>query len=207
MVGGGHSHDTKYPDDTWNLYAMLDADAVTALNVTRPRDTIGIFKPHVHRFDEEPSIISDADAEVIVLITFTSPCSVRKIMIMGGGDEAHHPSRVKLYPNRVTLDFTELDAVRAAQELELPVNSLGVVELTTVLQPFTNITSLALYFPSNHGDSDVTRIKYIGMQGEHTHYKREAVDTVYEVLCNGQDIHQPEDAHGSTTDLNNPHLH
>eukprot|EP01031_Cornospumella_fuschlensis_P052959 gene52959-64695_t len=54
MAGAGHSHDTKYPDDTWNLYAMLDTDAVTALNVTRPRDTIGIFKPHVHRFDEEP---------------------------------------------------------------------------------------------------------------------------------------------------------
>lgn len=32
------------------------------------------------------------------------------------------------------------------------------------------------------------------MVGEHTHYRREAVDTVYELLCTGQDIVQPEDS-------------
>ena len=43
-----------------------------------------------------------------------------------------------------------------------------------------------------------------GLQGEHTHFRREAVDTVYEVLCNGQDIEQPEDSIGGTETA---HLH
>ena len=47
----------------------------------------------------------------------------------------------------------------------------------------------------------------IGLQGEHTHYRREAVDTVYEVLCNGQDIVQPEDQTGSQETSHSGHLH
>jgi hypothetical protein len=40
----------------------------------------------------------------------------------------------------------------------------------------------------------------IGMQGDHTHYRREAVDTVYEMLCNGTDIHH-DDAVGAARHL------
>jgi hypothetical protein len=53
------------------------------------------------------------------------------------------------------------------------------------------------YFPSNHGGEEITTIKYIGMQGEHTHYRREAVNAVYEVLCNGQDIESHSDELGT----------
>ena len=40
---------------------------------------------------------------------------------------------------------------------------------------FTNIDVLTFYFSENHG-GDATIVQYIGMQGEHTHYRREAVD-------------------------------
>ncbi len=50
------------------------------------------------------------------------------------------------------------------------------------------MNSLAFFFPSNFG-ADVTAVQYIGMQGEHTHFRREAVNTMYEVLCTGDDIH------------------
>ena len=63
------------------------------------------------------------------------------------------------------------------QEFELRADTEGVIELTTVFR--APISSLVLYFPSNFG-GDNTIIRYIGMQGEHTHYRREAVDRVYE---------------------------
>eukprot|EP01039_Chlorochromonas_danica_P002466 gene2466-2701_t len=207
MAGASHSHDTNYPDDSWNLYSMLDPESTTALNVTRPNDAIRIFKPHVHRLTETPEIISDADAEILVLLSFTSPVSVRKIMVIGGGNGPHHPSQMRCYVNNIAIDFNELEAMRPAQQFDLPVNLTGTVELVTVLHAFTNITSLALYFPANHGDGETTRIRYIGLQGEHTHYRREAVDAVYEVLCNGQDIVQPEDGPHSLADLGKPHMH
>ena len=197
MVGSNHSHNTQYPDDSWNLYAMLDVNETRALNVTQPRNVLGVFKPFVLRMQEEPQIISDADSEIIVIARFTNPVSIRRIMIIGGGEDDNHPNVVRCYVNADLIDFNNIDEFNPAQSFNLPINRDGNVELTTVLQPFTNIQTLAFYFPTNHGENDMTIIKYIGLQGEHTHYRREAVDTVYEVLCNGQDIHQPEDFKGT----------
>ncbi len=57
----------------------------------------------------------------------------------------------------------------------------------TVRNPFTNITALALFFPGNHGNDEddfpVTKIKYIGLQGDHTHGQRAAVHTEYELIA------------------------
>ena len=202
MMGATHSHDPQYPDDNWNLYAMLDP-STTALNVTKPTDAIGIFKPFAHRLMPQPEIISDADAEIIIVARFTSPVHVRKIMVIGGAEESHHPSMLRCYVNQDGVDFTSVGSLNPAQQFNLPINKEGLVELTTVLQPFTNLMSLVFYFPANHGDEETTVIKYIGMQGEHTHYRREAVDAQYEVLCNGQDIEQPEGELGAHA----PHLH
>lgn len=206
MSGATHSHDPEFPDDDWNLYSMLDP-STTALNVTKPDDAIRIFKPHAHRLSEDPAIMSDADGEIIVVMRFTSPCHIRKIMVIGGGEDDKHPALLKCYVNKENIDFSSIESFSPAQEFPLPVNTAGTVELITVVQPFTNVTSMAFYFPRNHGEVDQTVIKYIGLQGEHTHYRREAVDTVYEVLCTGQDIQQPEDALGQAHNHDHSHSH
>lgn len=206
-MGATHSHNPEYPDDNWNLYSMIDTTASTALNVTRPNDAVGIFKPFVHRLTDEPALISDADEEIIVIVRFTSPVHIRKIMVIGGGsDDTQHPSSLKCYANHENLDFTSIGAVRPSQEFNLVMNTQGTSELTTLIHPFTNVTILTFYFPANYGNAN-TVIKYIGMQGEHTHYRREAVDTVYEVLCNGQDIIQPEGVAGAESLGADRHLH
>lgn len=206
MYGATHSHNPEYPDDNWNLYCMIDTATTTALNVTKPEDAVGIFKPFVHRLAAEPELISDADEEIMVIVRFTSPVHIRKIMVIGGGEDAQHPSSLKCYANHEVIDFTNVTSIRPGQEFNLPLNPEGTVELTTLIQPFTNVTSLAFYFPGNHGGAEATVVKYIGMQGEHTHYRREAVDTVYEVLCNGQDIVQPEGQTGAEAGLHH-HMH
>lgn len=175
---------------------MLDP-STTALNVTVPADAVGVFKPHALKLAEKPEIISDADGEIIVIARFTSPVHIRKLMVIGGGEEGQHPVELRCYANQEMIDFSSLESLRPTQTFNLPVNTNGTVELTTVLHPFTNVTSVAFYFAGNHGGEDTTVVKYIGMQGEHTHYRREAVNTTYEVLCNGQDIQQPDDVLGA----------
>ena len=64
-----HSHNVEYPDDAWNLYAMLDTSSV-ALNVVQQSQAIGVFKPHALRLSEDPSAVSDADAEIIFILRF-----------------------------------------------------------------------------------------------------------------------------------------
>lgn len=192
--GASHSHNPEFPDDSWNLYSMLDPTLTRALNVTtgNQSDVLGIFKPFAYRLNPEPNLISDVDEEMIIVAYFTSPVHVRKIMVIGGGDSAHHPSFLKCYVNEENIDFSNIQSLSEVQSFNLPINSDGSVELITSLRPFTNINSLVFYFTSNHGGASSTSVRYIGLQGEHTHYRREAVNTTYEVLCNGQDIEQHE---------------
>lgn len=197
MSNATHSHDPEFPDDDWNLYSMLDPALTTALNATRPTDAIGVFRPFARRLETNPLLVSDADEELMLVARFTSPVHIRKIMVIGGGSSAaHHPAVLKCYVNHENLDFTSIEATRCEQEFNLQVNSAGTAELIAAIHPFTNVSVLTMYFPRNHGQADNTIVGYIGLQGEHTHYRREAVHTEYEVLCSGQDIVQPEDAVG-----------
>ena len=111
LLGTTHSHDPEYPDDTWNLYSMLDPATTTALNVTNPDQTVRIFKPFVHRLTEQPNIVSDADPEILVIARFTSPVHIRKIMVIGGGRPENHPSRMKCFVNNEEIDFTNIEAI------------------------------------------------------------------------------------------------
>lgn len=183
-----HSHDAEYPDDDWNLYSQIDPNQFTALNVSRPAEAIGIFKPFVRRLEEQPSITSDGDPEIIVMVTFTSPVNLRKIMVIGGGDPMlNHPRQLKCYVNQTNFDFQSTTTVRPSQEFNLVINEEGTIENLAQIHTFTNVNSIVFFFPTNHGNVDQTIIRYIGMQGDHTHYRREAVHTEYELLCSGQD--------------------
>ena len=99
------------------------------------------------------------------------------------------------------------------QDFDLEVNTNGSKEYVTNIRPFTNVNTLILFFPDNHGDVDKTVIQYIGLQGEHTHYRREPVDAVYEVLCNGQDTNVKQEdmdaahAHSHGHTQGHSHLH
>ena len=84
--GALHSHDAEYPDDDWNLYSMIDRENVVGLNLDG-MNAMGVFKAFARRLEELPMIKSDADEEIMVTIRFTSPCHVRKLMFIGGGDE------------------------------------------------------------------------------------------------------------------------
>ena len=210
--GQGHSHDPEHPDDDWNLYALIDPQLSTALNVTSQDSALAIFKPYVNRMDVEPFVESDADEEIIFKLVFESPVSIRRIMVIGGPDgvaQEQGPALLRCYPETShDIDFNNVadynpgfgndflsffSFFHIAQEFELTPNVHGEDMHTTTLTPFSNITSLTLYFPSNFGGHEQTRIQYIGLQGDHTHHKREAVDTEYELLCKHSEEHKSAD--------------
>jgi hypothetical protein len=107
-----------------------------------------------------------------------------QMQVVGGGRPDNYPTRMRCYVNHEQVDFTNIEDLRADQEFALPPNEEGTVELITTLTRFTNVTSIAFYFPANYGDSATTVLRYIGMQGDHTHYRREAVDAVNEIPVN-----------------------
>lgn len=184
--GAAHSHDPDYPDDTWNLYQHIAH--TQALNAHA--GTVGVFRPFVRRFETENSVVSDGDEEVIIKVVFASPCSLRRLMVIGA--ETQHPSHLRVYVGHEDLDFSSVDDVTAAYETTLPVNVQGEAFVNTHPPgPFTNVTSLAFFFDANNGDGE-TVVRYIGMQGEHSHDKRQAVNAKYELIGT---------PHGTTTQV------
>ena len=70
----------------------------------------------------------------------------------------------------------------------------GTCELTiTNVSQFNNVTCLVLYFYENvsEDEDESTYISYIGMQGDHTHYRREPVHADYELFCTHSEIPEP----------------
>mmetsp|Transcript_6074 Transcript_6074/g.19811 ORF Transcript_6074/g.19811 Transcript_6074/m.19811 type:complete len:209 (+) Transcript_6074:1281-1907(+) len=190
-AGAGHSHSEEYPEDSWNLWCHLES--AEALNATEA-SAMAVFKPFVRRLEPAGALHSDGDEELLVKVVFASPCSLRRLMVVGGGDTAKHPSRVKIFVGREDLDFQTIEDVRPDMESSLPVNLPGEAYLN-VHPPatFTNVTNVAFFFDANHGATgDETVIQYIGMQGDHTHDVRQAVNATYEIMC------QP---HATETDL------
>ena len=190
MGRGAHSHDPEHPEDTWNLYQHI-AHA-TALNATEP-DALGIFKPHVQRWQTE-SVVKSHDQELLIKVSFGTPVHVRRIMVIGGadGDGSSHPLLMKVYVNRENIDFSDVHDVEAAQKVSLAVNERGEAFIHTAPPHlFTNLTSIAFFIAENQSNGEVdTVLRYIGMQGEHTHDRAEAVHAVYELIS------QEDSAHG-----------
>lgn len=184
--GGGscHSHSVEYPDDSWNLYQHVDRAEV--LNAQDGCEALSVLRPFVKRCEGDGSITSDGDEELLIKVTFLAPVSLRKLMVIGGGSDDAHPSRVKVYVGQENLDFQSLEDVRPTYESRLPVNGPGEAFLN-VHPPsaFTNVTTVAFFFDENHGGADETCLQYLGMQGDHSHDKREAVNATYELLCQG----------------------
>ena len=100
------------------------------------------------------------------------------IIVMGGQD-GFHPSKVKLFKNRPHMTFDDAQA-KCDQEFELVQDHEGTLEYTTKVVTFSSVHHLSLHFPSNFGE-DVTEIYYIGFKGEFTPgHRTGVVNAVYE---------------------------
>eukprot|EP00929_Paragymnodinium_shiwhaense_P007818 TRINITY_DN111719_c0_g1_i1.p1 TRINITY_DN111719_c0_g1~~TRINITY_DN111719_c0_g1_i1.p1 ORF type:complete len:210 (+),score=33.18 TRINITY_DN111719_c0_g1_i1:101-730(+) len=180
------SHDEEWPEDSWNLYQHIER--VEALNILGGQEQgRGVFKPHARRLEPTPCIVSDADEELILKVWFIAPVNIRRICIASvGGDEEpeSHPSSVRCFagPTAEGLGFDNMEGAQPAQTLQIAMNPQAELFSHCSSRTLSQITFLLLHFPGNHGDLEKTRISYIGLQGEHSHAKRQAVNCDFELI-------------------------
>jgi PITH domain len=181
---GGHGHDHDHGDDEggeeWSLYSRVDADCVICLNEAEPNSGPRVLRPWHARLDASlPQLASDADEQLLLCLPFTSPVKIKSICVIGAGGE-ECPAEMKAFINVETLDFSSAESMKPVQTWELvEENARGDLDYPTKFSKFQNVSTLWLFFTRNFG-ADVTRIMYIGLKGEYTLYKREAVVSMYE---------------------------
>lgn len=92
---------------------------------------------------------------------------------MIGGEAGSHPKVLRLYSNKPHMSFDDVSE-EAAQVFELARDETGLIEYPTKVTKFSSIHNLTIHIPENYG-ADCTKIYYIGLRGEFTEAKRDAV--------------------------------
>ncbi|KAH9933596.1 DUF1000-domain-containing protein [Epithele typhae] len=175
-----HDHDHDAPEGVGardNLFARIDRANVVAMNAEDPAKAPEVIKPWHLRLDEETYLESDADDQMIVRVPFTGAVKLRALLLKAGPAD-QTPTKVALFPNTDSVDFSDIADMKPAQEFAVP-QGREVGEYHVLPAKFPNVTSLTLFFPAAQG-ADTTRIYYIGFLGQWSERKFEPVMTVYE---------------------------
>eukprot|EP00250_Pteridium_aquilinum_P022703 c25583_g1_i1 orf=328-936(-) len=182
-----HSHDCSEHEcaAAWSLYKHIDLPRVWALNEAVEGSAKNIFRSWELRLDNSNGCLesNEGDPELLLFIPFTTDVKIKSISIIGEGS-GRSPSRMRAFINREDIDFSTAAAMTPIQEWELAENLQGELEYQTRYARFQSVASLILHFPENFG-GETTAISFIGLKGEATQLKRDAVaNIVYEALPN-----------------------
>ncbi|KAK1860376.1 hypothetical protein I4F81_002965 [Pyropia yezoensis] len=127
--------------------------------------------------------VKEATATTMTMITERIPVKVKSICLIGGDGAggAGNPAHLAAFVNPPEgFDFSSAEGAKPTQAWELVREAVaGGVEYPTRYTLFKNVTSLALFVDRNFG-ADATVVQYLGLKGEFTRYRREAVVTTYE---------------------------
>ncbi|XP_023220162.1 PITH domain-containing protein CG6153-like isoform X1 [Centruroides sculpturatus] len=169
----------------YSLFNKIDIDHVECLNEEVDGSGKYIFKPWEKRLDLEKYVDSDVDEELLFNIPFTGNVKLKGIIVIGG-ENGSHPSKMRLFKNRPHLSFDDVGAT-PDQEFELYPDPTGTLEYSTKIVKFSSMYYLSIHFPKNFG-SDKTRIYYIGLRGEFSEAQRQEV-----AICSYEAAPNPAD--------------
>ncbi|KAK9815492.1 hypothetical protein WJX72_004575 [[Myrmecia] bisecta] len=191
-----HDHDCSEADcgPAWSLHRHIDLPNVRCLNEAESGSVRNVFRAWEQRLDTSlpPLVSNEDDGELLIHIPFDGSIRVKAICIIGGTDGTA-PAELKAYVNRDDLDFGLVADMPPVQKWDLQEDGHGQIEYPTQIPKFSGIHSLDLHIPRNFG-ADVTKIHFIGLKGDYTPAKREAVIAVYESRPMPQD-HTVPDSH------------
>ena len=109
---------------------------------------------------------SDCDEELLISLKFMQAVKISALVVQGLDAESA-PSSIRLFKNKVGLDFDSAKSDEPAQEIELSkadVLSGGRIELRFV--NFQGVQELSIFVPGNHGEVDETKISKLAVLGE-----------------------------------------
>ncbi|XP_049799431.1 PITH domain-containing protein GA19395 [Schistocerca nitens] len=185
---GDHDHeidDNPEMGVQYSLYTKIDTENLECLNEKVEGSGKTVFKAWEDRLDYEKYVESDVDEELLFKIPFTGNVKLKGVIVIGG-EQDMHPSRLRIYKNRPNMSFDDVSA-EPDQEFELHPDQNGTLEYSIKVVKFSSVHHLTLHFPKNFG-SETTKIYYIGLRGEYSEAHRHGVTIcTYEARPNPAD--------------------
>ena len=150
------------PSGPVDLTGLIDKKSIVCLNQNSSNPIGNALSDRPDTFVE-----TDCDDQLLVTLPFNSSVKIMSITIRSP-DIEHAPSKVKLFANRLSLDFDSAGSVKAEQEFDLDAGvALGSgITLKLYFVKFQNVNSLTLFFPGpTHGGEETSRISRIQITG------------------------------------------
>ncbi|KAI7690185.1 hypothetical protein SSS_00123 [Sarcoptes scabiei] len=110
----------------YSLYTKIDLSKLECLNESIEGSGRTVFKPWEERLNFDTFVESDCDEELLFKIPFTGNVKLKGVIVIGGEDESH-PSRLRIYKNRPDMTFDDVVA-EADQEFEIMQDQTGSLE-------------------------------------------------------------------------------
>lgn len=167
-----------------SLLGEVDVARATCLNAVDAEAGLrGVFRPwdtRAERAGITPLESDDDDPpELLLHVPFVAPVKLRGLVV-GSDPDGSAPTEARAFINRDDIDFALAQDLAPVQAWQTQPDPNGILEYQTRFTKFQAVSSLTLHFPNSHG-GDATRIWYIGLRGETTGHRREAVtNVVYE---------------------------
>lgn len=120
-------------------------------------------------FQEGGSLISDADEQLLLNITFHNVVKIHSFKLIGEGDEA--PKNVRLFINQVSMGFDNVEDLKPVQTFELSKEAATDESKEPILVNFVQyqkVSQLSIFVESNQGDGDRTVVKKVQIYGVKT---------------------------------------
>lgn len=145
-----------------DLNSSIDKKQMVCLNQNVKMSWQNLFDDKADTYLE-----SDVDEQLLLEIPFNQTVKIQALKFEAS-DLDYAPKKVRLFINRNSVGFDEIESLNPVQELVLtPENLKGEpIQLRYVL--FQRVTTLVIFIESNQGDNDVTRLNklsIIGTQG------------------------------------------
>jgi len=116
--------------------------------------------------DAKSVLKSDTDEQLLFTVAFKSIVSVRNIKFVAP-DDGSAPKKVKLFVNRLNMNFDDAEEQKAAQEFELSRDdvkeSAKPIQLDTL--KFAKTDTVTVFVKSNQGSKDQTVIEQLLLWG------------------------------------------
>jgi hypothetical protein len=177
-----HDHDCEATDcgASYSLYKHISPSNIRCLNEQLDGSCKNVFRPWSERLSpvSTPLRSNEDDTELLIHVSFDGTVKLKAISVIGGTNGTF-PSKMRVFINRDDMDFTTTADVKPVQEWDLQEDQSGNIEYPTVVSKFGGVSCIDIHFTGNFG-ADFTEIDFIGLKGEFSEGKREAVVAVYE---------------------------
>eukprot|EP01084_Bolivina_argentea_P250258 419232_1 len=156
---------------------LQDIATINVLNIDKEESTISATDLITRKnINDNSFIVSDADEELLILISFTDVVNLKAINICAlspNSNEMSQPKTVHVYKTKHTnLDFEDIKLLKPDKTIKCKKNKLekgqaiNLQKTSKNIVKFKKVQCFAIYIDSNQNDTEITFINAISFDGE-----------------------------------------